>query len=79
MSDLERIELDSRVVEALYGSLEKDSQAALVAELEDSEQAEALEDIRGIQKLFAVLPDEEPPPALSAKLLGATRSTHGRN
>jgi hypothetical protein len=71
MSDVERIEIDPAVVEVLYGGLDDDARESLLRELEGSGQDEILAEVRDLQKLFATLPNEEPPPALSAQLMAA--------
>jgi len=59
-------------VDLLYGELEGEEETAALESVEkDPEAVSELEALRGVRAMMAELPDEEPPPAISAQLLHA--------
>lgn len=71
--DTETLSPDELVlVDLLYGELEGEAAAAAHENIESRlDLASELAELRGLRAMMAELPDEEPPPALSAQLLHA--------
>jgi hypothetical protein len=80
------LEESALLLDLLYGELEGDAAEAARSEVESNDAlSEELDGMRSMRELFAAMPEEEPPAAISAQLLhaaaaeapGASKGTKG--